>query len=168
MPLPSSEGRSIGTASRTSPKEEPREGWRGLADAIRLSTAREPAHCIKTFLGHLTMSHEPIHIQNRAKTTLKDEQQTISHTIIESACALLELTLKLEKVRNMEKLNGSVPSPGTKALIANGTRYGATAGTSEEIASITPSSHSQIKSEKSPSPTQSTTEIGTGMHARTK
>ena len=40
-----------------------------------------------TFPGHLNMSHEAIHTQNRAKTMLKDEQQTISHTIIEFACA---------------------------------------------------------------------------------
>jgi hypothetical protein len=68
----------------------------------------------------------------------------------------------------MEHLNESMPSPDTKVLISYGTRYGATAGTSEVIASsvLTPSSHSQIKSEKSASPTQSATEIGTGIRAR--
>ena len=36
----------------------------------------------------------------------------------------------------MDKMTGRLPSPGIRALIAYGTRYGATAGTSEEIARI--------------------------------
>ena len=40
---------------------------------MRPSTVQGASHCIITLLGHINMSHEAIHTQNRAKATHKDE-----------------------------------------------------------------------------------------------